>query len=149
MWELVGAPGGGARLGLLCSGGALACLALRTQPPLLTSHFPPPTHQPPHPSKENILFGQPFDPYRYDDVIHACALGLDLEILPDGDESKVRVCGRGWRFRGPRPACSGLAHAQGERTPAAELCSSATWAPPPTPADPRRPAPRPACAAST
>ncbi|KAH7033566.1 uncharacterized protein B0I36DRAFT_241634 [Microdochium trichocladiopsis] len=39
--------------------------------------------------KENILFSAPFDPKRYRDVIVACALERDLEILDDGDETLV------------------------------------------------------------
>lgn len=39
--------------------------------------------------RENILFGQPMDQERYRQVLHACALELDLEILQNGDESKV------------------------------------------------------------
>lgn len=31
--------------------------------------------------RDNILFGNEFDHAKYDDVIHACALTLDLEIL--------------------------------------------------------------------
>ena len=39
--------------------------------------------------RDNILFGQDFDQARYDRVIHDCALGLDIQILADGDRSKV------------------------------------------------------------
>jgi ATP-binding cassette subfamily C (CFTR/MRP) protein 1 len=42
--------------------------------------------------KENIVFGQPFDQEHYNNVIHACALELDLQILPAGDQSKVCCC---------------------------------------------------------
>jgi hypothetical protein len=49
--------------------------------------------------RDNILFGNPMERRRYDDVISACALGLDLEILPQGDESKVGVLLLvGWPF---------------------------------------------------
>jgi len=41
--------------------------------------------------RDNILFGNPMERQRYDEVISTCALGLDLEILPQGDESKVGV----------------------------------------------------------
>jgi ABC-type multidrug transport system fused ATPase/permease subunit len=37
--------------------------------------------------RDNILFGLPFDEQKYRRVIHACALELDLEILPEGDSS--------------------------------------------------------------
>lgn len=39
--------------------------------------------------KENILFAADFDETRYKDVIVACALERDLEILDDGDETLV------------------------------------------------------------
>lgn len=39
--------------------------------------------------KENILFSAPFDEERYRDVIVACALEHDLEILDNGDETLV------------------------------------------------------------
>lgn len=39
--------------------------------------------------KENILFAAPMDEKRYKDVIVACALERDLDILDDGDETLV------------------------------------------------------------
>ncbi|KAK5993924.1 ABC transporter 7 [Cladobotryum mycophilum] len=39
--------------------------------------------------KDNILFAAPFDEQRYKDVIVACALERDLEILDHGDETLV------------------------------------------------------------
>lgn len=39
--------------------------------------------------KENILFAAPFDEQRYKDVLVACALEHDLEILDNGDETLV------------------------------------------------------------
>ncbi|KAL2197749.1 hypothetical protein P885DRAFT_35250 [Corynascus similis CBS 632.67] len=39
--------------------------------------------------KENILFSAPLDEQRYRDVIVACALERDLEILDNGDETLV------------------------------------------------------------
>jgi ABC-type multidrug transport system fused ATPase/permease subunit len=39
--------------------------------------------------KENILFAAPFDEKRYKDVVVACALERDLEILDNGDETLV------------------------------------------------------------
>ncbi|KAK2048585.1 ABC transporter [Colletotrichum somersetense] len=39
--------------------------------------------------KENILFAAPYDEKRYRDVIVACALERDLEILDNGDETLV------------------------------------------------------------
>lgn len=43
--------------------------------------------------KENILFGLPFDSGRYQDVLKACALEKDLEILPDGDQTDIGANG--------------------------------------------------------
>ncbi|KAF8071336.1 abcC3 [Scenedesmus sp. PABB004] len=37
--------------------------------------------------RDNILFGMPHDVAKYAAVIHACALELDLQILPHGDAS--------------------------------------------------------------
>lgn len=39
--------------------------------------------------KDSILFGKEEDASRYAAVLHACALELDLSILPLGDQSKV------------------------------------------------------------
>ena len=39
--------------------------------------------------KENILFGKEFDRRWYDQVIDACALRPDLEMLPNGDETEI------------------------------------------------------------
>ncbi|KAK0619751.1 hypothetical protein B0T14DRAFT_537418 [Immersiella caudata] len=39
--------------------------------------------------KDNILFSAPFDEQRYKDVIVACALEHDLDILDNGDETLV------------------------------------------------------------
>jgi ATP-binding cassette subfamily C (CFTR/MRP) protein 1 len=43
--------------------------------------------------KDNIVFGESFDRAHYDQVIHACALELDLQILPAGDQSKAGLRG--------------------------------------------------------
>ncbi|KAG2422455.1 hypothetical protein HXX76_016025 [Chlamydomonas incerta] len=37
--------------------------------------------------RDNITFGLPFDEDKYKRVIHACALELDLQILPKGDQT--------------------------------------------------------------
>jgi ABC-type branched-subunit amino acid transport system ATPase component len=37
--------------------------------------------------RDNILFGMPYDEEKYKAVIHACALELDLKILPNGMDS--------------------------------------------------------------
>lgn len=39
--------------------------------------------------EDNILFGKPMDKKRYDQVIHACALKPDLDILPGGDQTEI------------------------------------------------------------
>ena len=39
--------------------------------------------------KENITFGEKFDADRYAQVIHACALATDIELLPNGDMTEI------------------------------------------------------------
>jgi ABC-type multidrug transport system fused ATPase/permease subunit len=39
--------------------------------------------------RDNILFGQPFDPVRYKKVLQQCALIKDLTILTDGDQTEI------------------------------------------------------------
>ena len=39
--------------------------------------------------KENILFGKPEEPDWYNEVVDACALRPDLEILPAGDNTEI------------------------------------------------------------
>ena len=39
--------------------------------------------------KNNILFGKPYDENRYQEIIDACALRPDLDILPGGDETEI------------------------------------------------------------
>ncbi|GLA45132.1 hypothetical protein AnigIFM63604_003570 [Aspergillus niger] len=43
--------------------------------------------------KNNILFGLPFDPVRYEQVLQACALTTDLALFEDGDETEVGAQG--------------------------------------------------------
>ncbi|KUJ14451.1 multidrug resistance-associated protein [Mollisia scopiformis] len=43
--------------------------------------------------KDNILFGLPFDPVRYEKVVEACALTQDLAMFEDGDETEVGAQG--------------------------------------------------------
>jgi len=43
--------------------------------------------------KDNILFGLPYDPVRYQKVLFACALEKDLEILPDGELTDIGANG--------------------------------------------------------
>jgi ABC-type multidrug transport system fused ATPase/permease subunit len=39
--------------------------------------------------RDNILFGQPLDQERYEEVLEACALNPDLDILEDGDRTEI------------------------------------------------------------
>ena len=39
--------------------------------------------------RENVLFGLPYDPNKYERVIAACALIHDLEALPMGDLTEI------------------------------------------------------------
>ena len=39
--------------------------------------------------KDNILFGHRYDPQFYQIVLKACALTVDLSILPKGDKLKL------------------------------------------------------------
>ncbi|GJE92383.1 multidrug resistance-associated ABC transporter [Phanerochaete sordida] len=39
--------------------------------------------------KENILFGQPEDPQRLQEIIKACCLEHDLEMLPNGEDTEI------------------------------------------------------------
>lgn len=39
--------------------------------------------------KDNILFGSELDEARYQQVIKACALLPDLELLPAGDQTEI------------------------------------------------------------
>jgi len=43
--------------------------------------------------KDNILFGSPFDEERYEQVIDACALRADLDMLEDGDATEIGARG--------------------------------------------------------
>ncbi|XP_034949722.1 multidrug resistance-associated protein 1 isoform X2 [Chelonus insularis] len=39
--------------------------------------------------QDNILFGKPMDKSLYNRVIEACALGLDIKMLPAGDQTEI------------------------------------------------------------
>ena len=39
--------------------------------------------------QDNILFGQPMEGMKYNNTLHACALGPDLDILPGGDQTEI------------------------------------------------------------
>jgi ABC-type uncharacterized transport system fused permease/ATPase subunit len=41
--------------------------------------------------RDNILFGMPYNEKKYKAVIHACALELDLKILPNGEHLWPRM----------------------------------------------------------
>ncbi|KAK0113328.1 hypothetical protein ONS95_013584 [Cadophora gregata] len=43
--------------------------------------------------KDNILFGLPYDEYRYKKVIEVCALKKDLEMLTDGEATEIGANG--------------------------------------------------------
>ncbi|KAJ6543644.1 hypothetical protein B0H10DRAFT_1711182, partial [Mycena sp. CBHHK59/15] len=43
--------------------------------------------------KDNILFGCPLDAARYAQVIECCALQPDLDVLEDGDATKLGARG--------------------------------------------------------
>jgi ABC-type multidrug transport system fused ATPase/permease subunit len=45
--------------------------------------------------RENILFNQSFNPERYRQVLHACALNPDLAVFPGGDLTKLEEGGVG------------------------------------------------------
>lgn len=39
--------------------------------------------------QENVLFGQPMKPKRYQQALETCALLADLEVLPGGDQTEI------------------------------------------------------------
>ncbi|KAL5001056.1 P-loop containing nucleoside triphosphate hydrolase protein [Aspergillus recurvatus] len=43
--------------------------------------------------RDSILFGLPFNPARYADVLYSCALLPDLKTLPDGDKTDIGANG--------------------------------------------------------
>jgi ABC-type multidrug transport system fused ATPase/permease subunit len=43
--------------------------------------------------RDNIVFGLPYDPRRYEKVIEVCALKKDLEMLTDGEETEIGANG--------------------------------------------------------
>ncbi|EGW32740.1 uncharacterized protein SPAPADRAFT_135872 [Spathaspora passalidarum NRRL Y-27907] len=59
--------------------------------------------------RENIVFGKEFDPIKYSQVIHACALEDDLKTLPAGDNTEIGE--RGVTLSGGQKARINLARA--------------------------------------
>ncbi|CAE6493905.1 unnamed protein product [Rhizoctonia solani] len=59
--------------------------------------------------KNNITFGLPFDPERYQQTIEACALVTDFDIIEDGDEAEIGE--RGVNLSGGQKARVSLARA--------------------------------------
>ena len=59
--------------------------------------------------KENVLFGGPYDPARYDSAVHAAAHEAELEILPAGDGTEISE--KGHTLSGGQKARVALARA--------------------------------------
>ncbi|RAH51920.1 P-loop containing nucleoside triphosphate hydrolase protein [Aspergillus piperis CBS 112811] len=59
--------------------------------------------------RENILFGNPMDDKKYEEVLKACALYPDLAALPKGDETQIGL--RGVKLSGGQRARLALARA--------------------------------------
>ena len=58
--------------------------------------------------KDNILFGSPLDEERYEQVVDACALRADLDMLEDGDSTEIGS--RGVSLSGGQKARYALCH---------------------------------------
>src|SRR4051812_33670415 len=43
--------------------------------------------------RDNITFGLPFDQAHYDNVVQACALVADFQVMPDGDLTEIGTFG--------------------------------------------------------
>lgn len=44
--------------------------------------------------RQNILFGEPFNKYRYDEIVRVCALQSDFDLFPYGDQTLVGERGK-------------------------------------------------------
>ncbi|TFK47824.1 P-loop containing nucleoside triphosphate hydrolase protein [Heliocybe sulcata] len=64
--------------------------------------------------RDNILFGYPYEERRYEDVLDACALKPDLDVLEDGDLTEIGA--RGISLSGGQKARVALARAIYART---------------------------------
>lgn len=43
--------------------------------------------------RDNIIFGEPYRPRRYERVLLACALKQDIDLMPDGDLTEIGANG--------------------------------------------------------
>lgn len=43
--------------------------------------------------RDNIIFGEPFRPRRYEKVLFSCCLKQDIELMPDGDMTEIGTNG--------------------------------------------------------
>ena len=92
------------------------------------------------PPQENIVFGQPYDDAHYRAVLHACALELDLQILPAGDQSKVSAPQARAAAPAAGPACARLVWRPAAPPPRASPRLTLHPPRPPSPPHPGRPA---------
>ena len=46
--------------------------------------------------RDNILFGEPYDDNRYNAIIDACGLRIDIEALPAGNDTEIGEKGVNW-----------------------------------------------------
>lgn len=43
--------------------------------------------------RDNIIFGEPFRPRRYENVLISCCLKQDIDLMPDGDMTEIGTNG--------------------------------------------------------